>query len=554
MDDSPRFRVISRRWLASQRAAHRAFRAALDRPAEVQAAGLRRIVARHASSEYGRRFGFDRIRTTREYQDAVPVLDWEAVAPWIEAIKDGRQDVLTAEPVLVFETTGSSTGGAKYIPYTAGLLEEFQRALAAWMVDLYGARPLLGAGGAYWSVSPAARARQVTRGKIPVGFSDDGEYFGRRERRALRSLLLTPPELPAVEDMDSSRYVTLRYLLGSEHLAFISVWNPSFLTLLVGALAAWTPCLIEDIERGTVTPPTPLPPALRAALERRLTPRPARARALRALLGRAGVLRPVEAWPRLQLISCWTGAGAARLLPALETAFPGVEVQGKGLLATEGVVSIPLVGHPGGPVAITSHFYEFAPVDAPEQRPRLVHEIEDGRLYTVLLTTGGGLYRYALGDIVRVVGRVEATPLVEFVGRAGIVSDLCGEKLAETHVALVLDVAVARLGVRCAFLMLAPERATLPHYALLAETRDASGPGLAELAAEVEAGLLENPSYAYCRRLGQLGAVRAFRVEGGAAAAYHRRCGGLGQRAGSIKPAALHRAPEWTAHMPGAFV
>jgi hypothetical protein len=153
-----------------------------------------------------------------------------------------------------------------------------------------------------------------------------------------------------------------------------------------------------------------------------------------------------------------------------------------------------------------------------------------------------------------VVGRVGATPLIEFVGRAGVVSDLCGEKLAETHVARVLDAAAARIGVRCAFLMLAPEWGAPPCYALFVETSDHSAPVLARLAAEVEVGLLESPSYACCRRLGQLGAVRAFRVDGGATAAYLRRCSELGQRAGAVKPTALHHALEWTAHMPGAFV
>src|SRR2546425_1098867 len=128
MVDALRFRVVNRLLLARQRAAHRAFRTALDRPAEVQAARLREVVDRNASSEYGRRYGFHRIRTPGEYQDAVPVVEWDALAPSIEAITDGRQGVLTTEPVLMCETTGGSTGGAKHVPYTAGLLEEFRRA------------------------------------------------------------------------------------------------------------------------------------------------------------------------------------------------------------------------------------------------------------------------------------------------------------------------------------------------------------------------------------------------------------------------------------------
>ena len=37
---------------------------------------------------------------------------------------------------------------------------------------------------------------------------------------------------------------------------------------------------------------------------------------------------------------------------------PGVKVQGKGLLATEGVVSIPLAGREGAAVTVNSHFDE----------------------------------------------------------------------------------------------------------------------------------------------------------------------------------------------------
>ena len=50
---------------------------------------------------------------------------------------------------------------------------------------------------------------------------------------------------------------------------------------------------------------------------------------------------------------------SARFLPELRALFPGVEIQGKGLLATEGVISIPLMGRPAPVPAVTSHFLEF---------------------------------------------------------------------------------------------------------------------------------------------------------------------------------------------------
>ena len=75
---SLRFRALNGLWLAGQRAGHRAFRAALGLPARVQAARLHATLERNAGSEYGRRYGFARIRTFREYQDAVPIVSGRA--------------------------------------------------------------------------------------------------------------------------------------------------------------------------------------------------------------------------------------------------------------------------------------------------------------------------------------------------------------------------------------------------------------------------------------------------------------------------------------------
>jgi len=57
--------ALNELWLAAQRRGHRAFRVALSRPAETQAALLRALLARHADSAYGRRWGFARLRTPR---------------------------------------------------------------------------------------------------------------------------------------------------------------------------------------------------------------------------------------------------------------------------------------------------------------------------------------------------------------------------------------------------------------------------------------------------------------------------------------------------------
>src|SRR5262249_22630382 len=208
---------------------------------------------------------------------------------------------------------------------------------------------------------------------------------------------------------------------------------------------------------------------------------------------------------------------------------------------------IPLIGYPGAALAVTSHFLEFVDEAAPAARPLLVDELAPGGTYRVLLTTGGGLYRYALGDRVRVVGRCEATPLVEFLGRADPVWDLGGEKLHEDRVHAVLEAACREFQLRPAFAMLAPEWGQPPAYVLFIEEESLTARRAEELARRIDDRLAEGHHYAYCRRLGQLRAVRAVLLRRGRAGSYVERCSRLGQRLGDVKPVSLHPEPGWSA-------
>jgi hypothetical protein len=48
-----------------------------------------------------------------------------------------------------------------------------------------------------------------------------------------------------------------------------------------------------------------------------------------------------------------------------------------------------------------------------------------------VLSTSGGLYRYNIGDVVRVRDFIGATPVVEFLHRTGPGASLTGENLPE---------------------------------------------------------------------------------------------------------------------------
>jgi hypothetical protein len=182
--------------------------------------------------------------------------------------------------------------------------------------------------------------------------------------------------------------------------------------------------------------------------------------------------------------------------------------------------------------------FEF--VDA-AGRARLAHEVNQGDEYGLLLTTGGGLYRYRLGDRVRVDGFVGRTPSLTFVAREDRVADWFGEKLSEGFVAAILDRLFADRRPR--FALVAPERTSLGVAYTLFIDGAHEYPALAE---RLESALRQNPNYAWCVDLRQLRAARVIGVGDDAPQRYLDACVADGQRLGDVKPATLRAEMGWS--------
>ncbi len=453
-----------------------AFRALLDDAVAVQAAHLHAILERNRDTAFGRQHGF--AQGAAHFTAQMPVCSYDTLEPWITRAASGEAGVLTAEAVLAFEETGGSTGGGKLVPCTAHGLAEFQAGLRPWLDDLFTAFPALDAGSFYWSISPACRPPRTTPGGLPIGLGGDAAYFGAALVPSILRTLAVGPEVGGISDVDAWRRQTLDQLGARRDLAMISVWSPTFLTQLLEALPG------------------------------------------------ADQANHAARWPQLQVISCWDQAASAPFAAALREAFPGVTVQGKGLLATEGLVTIPLVGQPWPVISPRSGCYEF------RDAAGTVHGIAGvraGEDYELLITNANGFYRYAIGDRVRVQGFVGQAPMLEFIGRGHAATDLCGEKLTEAFVTQALT----PLGLRFAALAL---DATSSGYVLLVDAAEARATDA--LLEPLERGLGLNPQYAYARRVGQLQAPRLQRMDQ-PIARWTRLRQARGQRLGDIKPPVL---------------
>jgi hypothetical protein len=517
--------LLNTAWVAAQYHGYRQFQQALRRPELEQQARLFHYLRSNATTAIGRRFRFSTIRSVAEFQDRVPLSTYEDYEEAVADIRAGAENVLTSAKVRCLEPSGGSTRAAKLIPYTAELQSEFSRALAPWIVDLARSTPGILGGPAYWSITPAlseVRAEQPTQ--TMIGFESDSAYLGGWLEWLTSRTLVACDDLKHATELSQFQRHTLVRLLAERELRLISVWHPTFLTLLLDAMAASWDDLLRALAKG-------LPSTGRI---RGTSPNPSRARELAT----ADPRRPASVWPRLALLSCWGDGHAATLITDLQSRFPTTRLQPKGLIATEAFVSVPFAD--AYPLAIRSHFFEFA--DA-RGRVRLPWQLEKDETYSVVVTTGGGLYRYQLRDRVRVQGFLEATPCIRFIGKEDSVCDLRGEKLSEGLVAGILSRVLPTLAPKTSFALLAPDAdGNAARYVLYISSPDPPAPRLAEA---VEAELSANPQYAHCVRLGQLAPVTIERVDATAAARYLRRLSEQGQRLGNIKPAALSPLTGW---------
>ncbi len=407
--------------------------------------------------------------------------------------------MLTSAPPIAFEETGGSSSGRKIVPYTQASLDSFRSAVLPWLSDLLSRRPLIAEGRAYVSISPATRAPSKTAGGRSIGLGSDADYLGPDLAQAFGALVAVPPDVGAFAALDAWREATLRHLVACENLSFVSVWSPTFFLELVESIPSF-------VDSGS--------PQLGEEARTRL-----------AAATAGGALDTRLLWPKLDTISCWVDGASKPFADRLNATIPHAHIDPKGLLATEAPVTIGWSCGRGAIPALTSVFIEFVGVDG---QSRLADELVEGETYSVVITTWGGLYRYDLGDEVQCVGFCGPTPLLAFVGRNALCSDLVGEKLTDAFAARILAQIPATVA-------LAAVSEGKPHYELWL---DAGAPLPSETLARIEQGLCGNPQYAYARDLCQLGPLSQI-VRPGFCARLVDLGLGEGRRLGDIKAAAL---------------
>lgn len=521
-------RLARRLFTRTSRQLDRASAAARD----AQQRRLLTTLTENRDTEYGRRYGFSEMETIDDFRARVPIRAWDDFAPWVDRMVQGESNLLVAEPVFFYATTSGTTGRRKLIPVTSRFLEECRVATRVLMRTTFDEMPGVVRGKRLNMRSPSVETLRpgVEAGSITVALS--GGLTG-----AESALDAVPLAVFSVQDFESRYRLCIRFA-AQENITLVSAVNPSTLLLFAQTLEHHWESIAEALEEGGLGRDLTLDDEMRTRLEPRARRAPDAARRIReSAASHGGVPRLQDLWPNLAGLVCWKGGSAPWYLQQLERSYGKLPILDYGYAASEGCFGAPLSAEGAASALFPhGHFIELMDesrveeVRAGRSPTTLLDEAEVGRRYYVVVTTGAGLYRYDMNDIVEVVGKFGQIPLVTFRQKGGAMASLTGEKVGEAHVVDAMERALRDSGMSLAGFVagpiLPPDETSAPAYLVAFDVGQygASDAELEQLSASFDHHLQSvNSEYEAKRNSLRLAPVECVRLPSDAVARYRER-------------------------------
>tara|TARA_B100000945_G_scaffold319782_1_gene327900 strand:- start:636 stop:2285 length:1650 start_codon:yes stop_codon:yes gene_type:complete len=536
-------RLANSVWKHSARGDWRSYMAAAHTAQHSQEVLLKSILDGACPSSFAKKFGLAKNMSVTEFQESLPVTNYrDHYAEFVKRIHQGESQVLLRQPVHRLVPTTGSSGKAKLIPYTKALKKSFQRVVNTWIYDLHCQNPLAFRGKSYWSVTPVVQ-QTFEDGVVPIGFESDEEYLSPLARMLSRTAIVDAPSFSGNEQATTVIRLTALKLLSEPNLSLISVWSPTLLLNILNVI--WHDQ--ENLLRALSSGEDHFLKEVNSNPRVRYKKNPKRTREIEksmdSLRSRESLAKVI--WPQLSLISCWGDAGSKSYCEQIKQLEPDIPVQAKGLLSTEGCVSFPLGTAAGHVPAIESTFLEFIPESATGE-VRLLDQLELDHVYEVVMTTYGGLYRYATGDQIKVIGFSRGLPRFEFIGRTNQVIDLVGEKVPLQSIEQAAAKFLKSETETNRFWVVAPVALTPAIFRIyISGLTDARG-----LRESILARLRENPHYVNAESLGQIVAPEirslpaSFTIQ-----SFHSLKSELGNQLGAVKESRVEYSPQVVARL-----
>ena len=443
-------------------------------PAEVQGQVLKQILAASRETEIGKKYQFAGITSVADFQQHVPISEWCDIEPYAERMADGATDLLFSGKAKQFVLSSGTTGKAsKLVP------ESSTGALAKQVVSrfrrmqLFRNFPQFDKTGYVLPLSNIS-LHPPTKAGIPVGFASGFALSNSMgEKQMIR--MAYPMDVLLNKDTDTRDYLLLRFALQKPNVIMVVGNNAGRFSQLALLASLRATDIINDIENGTVQGAGQIDPLVLEKIAPQLVADPERAAELRQILTSSGELLPKAYWPQLQLMIFWLAASVGQyikdvrpLVPEKTTFFDA------GYGSSEVRINIPgQADNAAGTLSIYTAFYEFLPESGGTLL--LAHQVEDGKLYELIVTTWSGLYRYNLKDMVKVEGFTGSTPNIVFAFKSGEILNIAEEKVPASLVANSIREIAVTMGIDVVQIQIYPSQEERKYYCYLEASETTSG-------------------------------------------------------------------------------
>ncbi|XP_039116130.1 jasmonoyl--L-amino acid synthetase GH3.5-like [Dioscorea cayenensis subsp. rotundata] len=447
-----------------------AFEASTKDAAQVQRETLRWILEENSEAEYLQSLGLAGRTDPESFKACVPLVTHKDLEPYVQRIADGDfSPVLTGSPITSLSlSSGTTQGRPKLVPFNEELVKstmqiyrtsyafrnkEFPTMNGKALQFIYGSKQFMTKGG----LTATTATTNVYR----------SEQF-KHTMKDIQSQCCSPDEVIFGSDFHQSLYCHLLCgLIFSEEVQLIS---STFAHSLVHAFRTFEQVweeLCDDIREGVLSDRITMP-AMRDAVSKILKPNPELADTIRdkceGLSNWYGVI-PVL-WPNAKYVYGIMTGSMEPYLKKLRHYTGSLPLMSADYGSSEGWVGAninPSLAPESATFAVLPDiaYFEFIPLSEnsedqeleqssstshnTELEPVGLTEVEVGKEYEILFTNVAGLYRYRLGDVVKVAGFHNSTPELRFVRRRSLLLTINIDKNTEKDLQLAVEEATKLL-------------------------------------------------------------------------------------------------------------
>ena len=355
---------------------------------------LKKLLKKARFTEFGQQFRFDEILLSKHpaatFQDLVPIFDYTKIyKEWWHKTLENKPDVCWPGKIKYYAlSSGTSEASSKYIPVTDDLLKGNKMAMIKHLLTLrhYQDLPVKSIGKAWLTIGGSTELQK-----------EQGYYAG---------------DLSGITQKKAPFWFQPFYKPGKK-IARNRDWDKK-ITEIVDKAPEWDIGIIVGV-----------PAWIQLTMEK--------------IIERYQLKTIHDLWPNLAFF-VHGGVAFEPYKKGFEKLLAKPLIYIETYLASEGFIAYQDGQYAKGMRLVTSEhiFHEFIPFNElnfdnegnPVEKPEvlMLHEVEEGKDYALLLTTSAGTWRYLIGDTVRFVNKEKAEIII--TGRTKHFLSLVGEHLS----------------------------------------------------------------------------------------------------------------------------